>query len=91
MMLDRKDQAALDDFIKRSGALPKSGFAETATEAWAACCKHRDQVLSELVVKALVLDALTEELSDERKRHVKSLLEDVRQFAKQQQIEQENF
>ncbi|WP_138518992.1 hypothetical protein [Limnobacter alexandrii] len=86
MMLDRKDQAALDDFIKRSGALPKSGFAETATEAWAACCEHRDQVLMELLVKARVLDAITEVLSDERKQRVKSLLEDARQFAKHQAI-----
>jgi hypothetical protein len=91
MTLNDQDREALNAFIKKEGATPESAFAETATEAWVACCKHRDQVLSELVVKALVLDALTEELSDERRQHVKSLLEDVRQFAKQQQIEQENF
>lgn len=86
MTLNDQDKAALDDFVKRSGALPESGFAETATEAWVACCEHRDRIHCDVVVKAIALDVLTENLSDERKAQLEKLLEDARQFAKQQEI-----
>lgn len=86
MTLNDQDREALNAFIKKEGATPESAFAETATEAWVACCEHRDRVHCELVVKAIALDVLTENLSIERKEQLAKLLEDARQFAKQQEI-----
>lgn len=81
MTLNDQDREALDEFIKKEGATPESAFAETATEAWAACCEHRDRMHCDVVAKAVALDVLTQNLSDERKRQLKSLIEDAKQHA----------